>query len=315
MRSRLLVAGAFALGVACARPADRAASVAPADPAAACASCHAAETRSWEASAHHRAASDPLYVDAVAIEPLPFCRGCHAPSADPRRPTPPAAVAQGIGCIDCHTDARAHASRPAVHASTRPCASCHEFPFPDGTPGMQRTASEHDASEHARTTCVTCHMPGKDHGFAVTDTMIRGALVADIASARPGAVALRLQPGRVGHAFPTGDLFRRVVVEADLVDEHGTVQASRRRDLARTLDHGQAHEGADERIGADLAPCFELDFAPVRDIARPSIHLTLTYERVAHPIGPRPEQALVDSRVLLLETDVADRGPARPCAR
>lgn len=309
----LAVAIAVALGVACTRPAGRVVSAAPRDPSAACASCHAAETRSWEGSAHHRAASDPLYVDAVAIEPLPFCRGCHAPSADPRRPTPAAAIAQGIGCIDCHSDARAHAARPAVHASTRPCASCHEFPFPDGTPGMQRTASEHDASDHARTSCVTCHMPGKDHGFVVTDAMIRGALVADVARAGPGAVALRLQPGRVGHAFPTGDLFRRVVVEADLLDEHGTVQASRRRDLARTL--GQAHEGPDDRIGADLAPCFELDFAPVRAIASPSIHLTLGYERVAHPIGPRPEQALVDSRVILLETDVADRGPARPCAK
>jgi len=296
---------------------------------ASCARCHAEAARTWEASAHHRSASDPLYEEAVALEPLAFCRGCHAPSADPSRPTPPEARARGIGCTDCHTNTKEHAAVPASPVGTKTCATCHEFAFPDGTPGMQRTASEHAASAYAEVACTSCHMPGGpppgpgqpggpppgpgqpggDHGFAVTDAMVRRAVVVEVTRRGRAAVAVKLSPGRVGHAFPTGDLFRRVVVEAELLDERGTVHARRRRDLARTfLPTGQPAPGGrvelvDERIGAGLQP-FELDFAPLRAIAKPRVHVEIAFERVAHPLGARPERAEVASRVLLFEGDV-----------
>jgi hypothetical protein len=140
--------------------------------------------------------------------------------------------------------------------------------------------------------------------------MIRSAVDADVARADAAAVAVRLLPGHVGHAFPTGDLFRRVVVEAELRDETGAVQASRRRDLARAFGVRPNARGeltrfdlSDDRVGAGLEPCFTMDFAPVRGIDKPTIHVEIAYERVEHPIGPRPDRAAVASRVLLLERD------------
>jgi hypothetical protein len=194
---------------------------------------------------------------------------------------------------------------------------------------MQRTASEHAASAFATVACAACHMrrvgPPKhrDHTFAVPDAMIRSAVDADVARAGAAAVAVRLAPGHVGHAFPTGDLFRRVVVEAELRDETGTVQASRRRDLARSFGLRPNARGeltrvdlADDRVGAGLEPCFTMDFAPVRAIEKPSIHVEIAYERVAHPIGPHPDRAAVTSRVTVLERDFDLSAPSsiRRCA-
>src|SRR5580693_2517646 len=48
-----------------------------------CEGCHEDIAREWRASMHAQADTDPIYRRALAIEPLPFCRGCHAPEADP----------------------------------------------------------------------------------------------------------------------------------------------------------------------------------------------------------------------------------------
>ncbi len=73
----------------------------PADPNAGCAGCHATIAAEWEGSSHHRSATNDAYVAQLAREPLPFCRGCHAPRADAARPTPAAIAERGIGCVDC----------------------------------------------------------------------------------------------------------------------------------------------------------------------------------------------------------------------
>ena len=301
-----------------ARVAGAQAAPGPSSASQACGACHAGEAREWEGSRHHTSASDPLYESALALEPQPFCRACHAPAADPARATPPEARENGITCIDCHANATvAHAApsaqRPRVRA--RACASCHEFAFPDGRPGMQRTASEHGRSAFRDTSCESCHMPSRgthrmDHSFTVDDAMLRSALVADVERTSAGTITLRITPGRVGHAMPTGDLFRRVVIEAELRDATGAPLARRRRDLARQFSGATRVARRDDRIGEDLEPCFELDFGPT---ARGAVHLEVAYERVAHPLGPRPERAQVASRALLLALDLdgvaSRRGP------
>src|ERR1700727_480519 len=50
---------------------------------ATCEGCHAEIAAEWRASMHHHAFDDPQFARPLAIEPLPFCRGCHAPEADP----------------------------------------------------------------------------------------------------------------------------------------------------------------------------------------------------------------------------------------
>jgi hypothetical protein len=91
-----------------------------------CATCHADIAREWASSAHRRSASDHAYLDALAREPMPFCRACHAPSADPNRPTPEAVQNEGIGCHDCHAKAHARSASSGT-APARACSGCHEF--------------------------------------------------------------------------------------------------------------------------------------------------------------------------------------------
>lgn len=167
-----------------------------------CESCHTAIAAEWRSSLHHTSFTDPDIRRALSVEPDPFCVNCHAP--EPDRDV-------GIGCVTCHQPAG-----DAVVAAPS-CVSCHEFDFPDAkkrrTPlAMQRTVTEHAGRAD---TCTTCHMTKvnghTDHRFpaARDDAMVKSAVAIRVLRDGPEAV-ISLAPGRIGHAFPTGDLFRRV---------------------------------------------------------------------------------------------------------
>ncbi len=206
-------------------------------------------------SLHKQAWKDPIFQKAYAIEPLAFCRGCHAPESDAAKEPTPAAQDLGIGCVSCHVDtAGIHATKQSGRAqhgvvvdaslATRAvCARCHEFDFPAEARlphpvAMQDTAQEHATSSAAAKPCQSCHMPVVDgvdgrhrsHVFAVISdpSMIRRAVEVQ-ASRRDtdenAEVTLRLTAAYIGHAFPTGDLFRRVEVRAVALDDKGRVIA------------------------------------------------------------------------------------------
>src|SRR3712207_728161 len=74
----------------------------PARSNAACESCHPDVAAEWRASSHRTAYTDPVFQRALAREPSPFCRGCHAPEAPPED-EPPARLGEiGVGCVTCH---------------------------------------------------------------------------------------------------------------------------------------------------------------------------------------------------------------------
>lgn len=145
---------------------------------ATCEACHADAAREWRASLHQRANVEPAYQRAFAIEPMPFCRSCHAPEAEPHEVPSEAVSELGVGCVTCHLSGdavlaapRADA-RPAPHPVLRPpafgepdaCASCHQFRFPgragrDPADFMQTTIFEHRASLARDRSCADCHMP------------------------------------------------------------------------------------------------------------------------------------------------------------
>ena len=80
---------------------------------------------------------------------------------------------------------------------------------------MQRTVTEHAASRFA---------------VASDPAMLRRALVVHV-TRRGDAVAFDLAPGEVGHAVPTGDLFRRLVLVAEVVGEDFLLLAHASRPL------------------------------------------------------------------------------------
>jgi len=205
-----------------------------------CAECHEAIVREWRLSAHATSWTNPVFQSEYAPAEQAFCRNCHAPrasSADVR-----GAARHGVDCAVCHTRGGQVLGRRGRGAAEHPvrieaelgrtsfCAPCHEFAFPERRPGarrptylpgrpLQATVSEHQASDSSDESCQSCHMPRVDghvdHRFpGLNDpSMLRRAVGVSARARRgPGGrvqVRVRLTPREIGHAFPTGDMFRQ----------------------------------------------------------------------------------------------------------
>jgi hypothetical protein len=215
-----------------------------------CAQCHQEIADEQRSSLHRAAWQNGYFLRSYARERGPFCRKCHAPDADPGAEPPREAQEAGVGCSVCHVvpagivGSRAVPAREGGHevigdarlATPAACAACHAFALP-APPGfdagpMQDTIGEHRRSAASETACQGCHMPlvpsrgggaHHAHGFRVQRdrAMLAEAVVVKDAALEAGTLRLSIAPGRVGHAFPTGDLYRRVEVRAEPVDAAG----------------------------------------------------------------------------------------------
>lgn len=227
---------------------------------AGCVSCHPNEAAAWNTSHHRRAFENPAFQASFVIEPTDFCRGCHAPESSPASPTKQA-DALGVACVTCHiaNDDMVLAAPRDGHVEKAPhpiersvafggegaCAGCHEFPFPfapgnDDAHFMQTTIREHARSPARDRSCASCHMPMREgkrsHGFEdVRDPAFLRAAI-DITATRdaPNTIIVTLTQKNPGHAFPTGDLFRRIEVGALLRDAGGKIIAREVVHLARS---------------------------------------------------------------------------------
>lgn len=290
-----------------------------------CVACHVEIADEWERSLHRAAYTHHDFQSALRREPLPFCRGCHAPEADPQAPEPGLA-ALGVACVSCHLpagdavlsarpgDAPQRADHPVLRttqfAAADACAGCHEFRFPDRRPVpeyMQTTVREMQASAHQGRGCADCHMPlvtdaggsHRSHTFTASRDAagMRDAFTVTATRPAPDRVelSLALRSDRIAHALPTGDLLRRLTVSVAVTgpDHHTRPQ---HRYLAR---HWQPGEGSatrtlahDDRLGVGDNPrilTFALDPA---DAALP-VTWQVRYERVEAFIGPGEDRARV----------------------
>jgi len=209
-----------------------------------CALCHRSIVEEWKRSLHRHSYDDPYFARALRIEPVNFCRKCHAADADPNRDPDPAIAADGVSCLTCHWTkvgvVGAHgtgnqqivdhdASGDARLGDDRACGNCHQFDFPTKagavsvTP-MQDTVREHEASAYPGIPCQGCHMPLVNdsdgtkhhrHDFAVQGDrgFLAHAVRIELVQRTPNGVTVALFSGRIGHAFPTGDLFRSAELE------------------------------------------------------------------------------------------------------
>ncbi len=242
---------------------------------AGCARCHEEIAAEQDASLHHNAWQNAYFARAYAEEKTPFCRKCHAPGADPEAEPPAAAREAGVGCTTCHVvpagvvGTRAMAAQEKGHAvlgdprlaTPAACGACHDFAFP-GPPGvttgpMQDTLGEHRRSTESGKPCQECHMPlvpsrgggsHRSHAFRVQGdaAMLAKAVVVKEATLEDGQLRLSLAPGTLGHAFPTGDLFRRAEVRATPLDASG-------KDLSGGAGH-PAFATSREVLGRTFAP-------------------------------------------------------------
>jgi hypothetical protein len=246
----------------------------------ACASCHQEIAAEWRGSMHQEAWIDPVFQEAYQIEQQAFCRGCHAPEADSEQDPGAGAAAVGVGCTTCHVqDNRIVGAAPASDEAPHPvfadarmatqaaCASCHQFDFPGLGLPMQDTLSEHARSSFADVACQACHMPPvngpgerrhRSHAFAVfaDPAMIRSAARVQAERSDAASIEVEITSAIVGHAFPTGDMFRRLEVRAHAVDAAGDVIATADPVfLGRVFGDRPAH-GAALGAGLGSSPSF-----------------------------------------------------------
>lgn len=254
---------------------------------AACESCHADVAREWRGSLHAQSRSVAEFQRAFAREPLPFCTGCHAPEVDADAGASEAALAAiGVGCVTCH-EAR------AGEMATRACDGCHEFAFPDGTGKMQLTVTEHRASPRASTSCAACHMRRVDghasHAFASSRDGAELRRAAWIDAARDAEdVVVTLRAREIGHAFPTGDLFRRLRVEVSAVGDAGSARSA-------YLQRNAARGGPDTRPFVGGQSAAEVRLAAPTTIA--PVAWRVVYERVDYPTSPDGTDAVLSGSV------------------
>ncbi len=200
-----------------------------------CVACHRQEAADWETTRHKMAFTNSIFLQGLVAEPHARCVHCHAPMVEqPKevrqlvttRAAPAGSLAhEGISCVTCHVlgstevDTRGH---PATVEAPLGCATCHEFQAHEVSDGqtriidepMQTTGSEWKRWGGAQT-CEGCHMPGGSHAMkgAFDLPWLRGSVQVDVV----GRVAVIRSIG-VGHAFPTGDVFRHLVLWADDIE-------------------------------------------------------------------------------------------------
>ncbi|HLM73863.1 MAG TPA: multiheme c-type cytochrome [Polyangiaceae bacterium] len=312
---------------------------------AACEGCHEDVAREWRGSLHQRSNIEPAYQRAFAIEPMRFCQGCHAPESDVDSDPTPDVSALGVGCVTCHVTSEGILAAPRAastetevapargstpHAVVRDprfssgaaCASCHEFPFPDaGVRGsielMQSTHTEHARSPFAETSCAGCHMPAvsagggrarRSHAFAASrdPAILRNSVRVEAQRTGPTTVRITLTPQGVGHALPTGDLFRRIEVLAEALGPDNLVKGRAARYLTRRFRVERRSPGValrilerDERLGlnGDASTVVDLDAGELA--AGAPIAWSVTYQRVEHPRSVGEDDALIEGEIPL----------------
>jgi hypothetical protein len=311
-----------------------------------CVQCHSDIAEEWRSSLHRNSWQDPVFQSAYAVEPLAFCRGCHAPTSDPAKAPSAEAAGNGVDCVACHVQGGGIAG-PGQHAAMAAhpvladvrlgteaaCAGCHQFDFPKVSrqvvpQAMQNTVREHAQSRFSSTPCQSCHMPvvgtgpgaHRSHDFSVIGNaaMIRRAATVEASLVAASEVAVVVTAAAVGHAFPTGDMFRRLEVRADVRDTRGATTgtlrpvmlARRFGDVPRggpgsALGFQRVQTGDDRVTPPGAGPARRVTFTVPPSPSAARVHYQVVYQRMSAPMASafRIDRAL--DEIVLAEGDVA----------
>lgn len=292
-----------------------------------CAACHPDAAAQWAGSRHHTAFTNADFQRSYAREPEPFCRDCHAPATKAASEHQSAAAeSRGIGCHDCHGDGSVvrtglgsaetapHPIERSATFGTDSCAGCHEFEFPPSSrrPSgllMQSTMEEHSESAFADRSCASCHFrsddKGVDHSLSSTRDPQAWRRALQVGAQLDGeGIVFSLRPVGVGHALPTGDLFRRLALHVERRSE-GEITASTTRYLARHFEPWRHPDGRlneayawpvrDDRPrhATEISVKLESDASQLADEWR----WWVDYQRVDAREDERPQDATIASTV------------------
>jgi hypothetical protein len=206
-----------------------------------CGRCHSDIYNNWLTSRHRVSHSNELYQYSFKLEPLEWCENCHAPLRE-KNSNNLFLANEGISCNVCHIrDQKVIvATKPKFDVnsyhdyielkefgSAELCKSCHDFNFPTwqtfksnskhiefSNLSMQGTFDEwNESSFKSESDCIDCHlMPGtkKSHTFfgGHSSVELSNSFLIKSYYVSANTIAVEVISLRIGHAFPTGDLFR-----------------------------------------------------------------------------------------------------------
>jgi hypothetical protein len=196
-----------------------------------------------------------------------------------------------------------------VAFGTEACKRCHQFEFPEH-PGaraepkfklMQRTWSEHHDNNWQKKDCADCHMPRRaDGGHAFVggydEALLKASLAVEGSFSSATDYVLTLSPQDVTHAVPTGDLFRRLRVDIELLAGKRRVKRCTQF-LARHF--GKNQKGEPIEVSDDRVHMVDSQVRCSSAMSSDSARYRVTYERVAHHNGSDEGKATVESSVTL----------------
>jgi hypothetical protein len=180
---------------------------------------------------------------------------------------------------------------------------------------MQSTISEHRASPAAALPCAGCHMLGADgrrsHRFSASrdEALLRDAVRVSARRVGDRQVEVNLASRVDGHAFPTGDLFRRLEVLVEAVGPGEALEATASRYLARHFpvrklapDAPRVRSvGVDDRLRHEpIAVLFDLG-ERARGVP---LRWRVAYQRVAHPRSDDELEAALEGEVVLAQGEL-----------
>jgi hypothetical protein len=183
---------------------------------------------------------------------------------------------------------------------------------------MQRTVDEHARSPLASTSCADCHMPWtgegdirhRSHAFASTRSARALARAVSVRAHRDGTdLVFDLDLNGVGHAFPTGDLFRRIALSVEAIGPTGRTTPIAVRYLAKHFRLGKTGPGLygktivdDDRVTGPTQIAVDISAAGDRPVRWRAV-----YQRIEHPTSSDESKAVSAEDVVLAEGEPSAR--------
>lgn len=214
-----------------------------------CKDCHKTINQNHKNSAHANSWRDPIFQIAFQKEPRQWCMNCHAPLHKYPKNSDFIEISksydntsiwtEGVNCSVCHVrnneifgkrnrnDIKEHrVIKDEVFSKNTLCNNCHQFNFPKyHIPSLVYTdvimqgtgleSKEQFSFFEKSELCVSCHLKNNHHlNGTVFDTgwvYDWNVKVKTIADGNNFIVKLSMEYPKMGHMFPTGDLFRSLV--------------------------------------------------------------------------------------------------------
>lgn len=237
-----------------------------------CKNCHKKEFDEWSFSMHKKSYSNFFFKEALKEEPRLWCLNCHAPFHELKEISnlkEDENLSEGIGCTICHVkDGEIFGKRNRIDLKEHKvledkslkngelCKNCHEFNFTEthepsirySNFPMQTTFSEFKEFQnvHKKDSCNSCHLKNSLHDFSGPNDKIflKKNVLMDFNLIKENEnyiLKVKIKIPKIGHAFPTGDLFRSVNIliwnqEKKLLEEYKIRKLIRMIDKELILD-------------------------------------------------------------------------------